>query len=722
MNALKILVLEDSKDDAFLIDRTLRTSGMQLETLLVEDKAGFEKALMDFQPDVILCDHSLPGFGSLQAFDLYKRRQAETRVVVPFILVSGSLPEDVAIQLVRNGAHDYILKDRLKRLPLAIVNALEKCRAENESSQYLRQLVVKEALMREAEALARLGSWQIDLTTGEHTWSDMLYSIYGYETREVRPGHAPFLARVHPDDRPLLNTGMDNLHDWEREGQRDFRIVDNSGHLKYLSCACKVVRDGAGRPLKLVGINLDVTERKQAEIALRQQEQQYRSLFDQNPDPILSLDLNGRLTSVNTALTDLSGFRSDELAGRELVRIFHPDDVPAVDMHFMASRERQSQRYEARLVTATGGIVYLDVTSIPIVVDEKVTGVHMVAKDISDTRKLTNLLDEVYRQSRTGAWELDVAKGKLRWTGITKELHEVDASFEPDVEAAIKFYKEGDSRDKIRNAVDRAIQYGTAWDLELEITTAKGNDRWVKAIGGVEMKNGKCIRLFGTFQDIHDRKLAELGLQEAYCEKSRILESIGDAFFAVDNQWIVTYWNKQAEQLLGRPRESIIGRNLWEMYPEAKSLSFFTQYHRAKEAGVPVHFQEYYPPLSLWLQVNAYPSAAGLSIYFTDVTEQKKREQELRHQNSRLKEIAWLQSHELRAPVARILGLTNLIKGGLLINEGELSTVLKDIENSTVELDSVVRRIVRKTEEESRNGKPVAGVHPPLLCKTFKRG
>lgn len=696
-----MLVLEDSVEDVVLIERNLAKSGMQFNSLVVDDRAGFESALAAFKPDVILSDHLLPGFSLLEAFELYKQHEQKTGLSIPFILVSGMIPEDVAVQLMRDGAHDYILKDRLKRLPLAIANALERCRMENERLQHTRQLMVKEALTREAEALAHLGSWQVDLITGEHTWSDMLYSIYGFGKGEVQPGYDVVFALAHPDDREFLKAGMEDLQHSANAGQLEFRLVDNRGQLKYLSCTVKVVRDSAGRPVRLLGVNLDVTERKKAAMALEKQEQEYRSLFEENADPIISLDMEGRLVNANKALTDLSGFSKEELTGRAFALLFHPDDVSNVYEHFMASRERISRRYEARLVSAAGVVVFVDVTSIPIVVDGEVTGVHLEAKDVSAVRKISNLLDEVYRQSRTGAWELDVGSGKLRWTGITKELHEVDAGFEPDVESAVQFYKEGESRNKIRNAVDQAIQYGIPWDLELEITTAKGNDRWVRAMGGVEIKEGNCVRLFGTFQDIHDRKLAELALQEAYSEKLRILESIGDAFFAVDKNWMVTYWNQRSEALLGMPRERILGKNLWEMFADTRPLTFFTQYRRALQENVAVHFEEYYAALGLWVQVSAYPSPAGLSIYFRDVTEKKKRDEELSEQSRRLGEIAWLQSHELRAPLARILGLTNLIRGGALYSDGELNIVLSKIGDSAAELDGTVRRIVRKTETEA---------------------
>ncbi|HMF71703.1 MAG TPA: PAS domain S-box protein, partial [Flavitalea sp.] len=242
-----------------------------------------------------------------------------------------------------------------------------------------------------------------------------------------------------------------------------------------------------------------------------------------------------------------------------------------------------------------------------------------------------------------------------------------------------------------------AINSGKAWDLELQIITAKGNERWARVMGEAEMKNGRCVRLYGTLQDIHERKKAEETVRESYEEKISILESIGDAFFAVDRKGTVTYWNNIAENVMGMAREKILGKNLWEVYGDAVSLKFHTEYEKAMKGNVAVHFEEFYPPLNLWLEVSIYPSASGLSIYFRDITGQKKTIREITNQNETLMEIAWIQSHEVRAPLARMMGLINLINDRLE-RETELPELLARIQSSAVELDGIIKKIVRKTE------------------------
>lgn len=104
---------------------------------------------------------------------------------------------------------------------------------------------------------------------------------------------------------------------------------------------------------------------------------------------------------------------------------------------------------------------------------------------------------------------------------------------------------------------------------------------------------------------------------------ANILESFTDAFFEVDNDWAVTYWNKEAERLLLMPRARIIGLNLWEVYADAIPLKFYTEYHKAVEHNISVRFEEYFPPQKIWVEVSAFPSGTGLSVYFKDITASK---------------------------------------------------------------------------------------------------
>jgi PAS domain S-box-containing protein len=129
---IRILIVEDSDDDLELIRRELVRADILFKSTVVRQKAEYVQALSEFEPDIIISDHSLPQFNSIEALKISKAHSQNAGISIPFILVTGSISEEFAVKIIKAGADDYILKDRLKRLPSAIWNALEKSKAENE--------------------------------------------------------------------------------------------------------------------------------------------------------------------------------------------------------------------------------------------------------------------------------------------------------------------------------------------------------------------------------------------------------------------------------------------------------------------------------------------------------------------------------------------------------------------------------------------------------------
>ncbi|MEP2239243.1 MAG: PAS domain S-box protein, partial [Maribacter sp.] len=134
--------------------------------------------------------------------------------------------------------------------------------------------------------------------------------------------------------------------------------------------------------------------------------------------------------------------------------------------------------------------------------------------DITVYKKEIELLHKAEEVARIGCWELDLNTGLVNWTKTTKDIHEVDENFKPNLEDGINFYKEGIHRDNITNLVSTAIADLKSFHTELIIITAKGNEIWVAAKGEVEIVNGKAIKIVGTFQDIDERKKIELAHKE----------------------------------------------------------------------------------------------------------------------------------------------------------------------------------------------------------------
>ena len=123
--------------------------------------------------------------------------------------------------------------------------------------------------------------------------------------------------------------------------------------------------------------------------------------------------------------------------------------------------------------------------------------------------RMIEILDKTNEVARIGTWEVIFSTNKVYWSKMVCEIHEVPENYTPELETAINFYKEGESRETIQQVVDRAILTGQPYDVEVELVTAKGATIWTRAIGNAEFVDGKCVGLFGIFQDINERKQSE---------------------------------------------------------------------------------------------------------------------------------------------------------------------------------------------------------------------
>tara|TARA_R110002050_G_scaffold130204_14_gene251838 strand:- start:202 stop:2340 length:2139 start_codon:yes stop_codon:yes gene_type:complete len=168
-----------------------------------------------------------------------------------------------------------------------------------------------------------------------------------------------------------------------------------------------------------------------------------------------------------------------------------------------------------KFISSSGRVQWLKWKVLPLKIDENVFGGLVIfLEDITTHQKEIELHNKTGSVARTGGWEVNLQTNTVYWTKTTREIHEVDEDFEPDLAQGINFYKEGIHREKITKLVGSAIEEGTPWDIELVIITAKGNEVWVRAIGEVEMLDNKVIRIIGTFQDIDVRKKLELAHEE----------------------------------------------------------------------------------------------------------------------------------------------------------------------------------------------------------------
>ena len=375
-----------------------------------------------------------------------------------------------------------------------------------------------------------------------------------------------------------------------------------------------------------------------AEIKRKQKEEEMFLLFESAPEIMAIASPSGYFTKVNPAICKLLGRSEAEIVYVPFETFIHPNDIidTQVEYEETITGERRASNFINRYQTKSGNYRWISWSSSDVFDEEG--NVFAYGRDVTELIELQHLLENASKLAKVGGWEIDVITQKLHWSPMTRVIHEVSDDFIPNLDNSITFYKE-EYRELITEKVKDAFKRGKSFDFEAEVVTAKGNNIWVRSIGNAEFVNGECVRLFGSFQDISERKLAELENQRIFEERNNILESIGDGFYALDANWIITYWNKQAEETLNKKREDVVGKSLWEVYEDAKELKFHSEYHKAMETQIMVSFEEYHPVLGLWFEVSAYPTKEGLSVYFKDVSLKKIAEQKIRETNERFEKV-----------------------------------------------------------------------------------
>ncbi|ABS02435.1 putative PAS/PAC sensor protein [Kineococcus radiotolerans SRS30216 = ATCC BAA-149] len=218
-----------------------------------------------------------------------------------------------------------------------------------------------------------------------------------------------------------------------------------------------------------------------------------------------------------------------------------------------------------------------------------------------------------------GTFDWDLLTGELVWDERLLDLFGYAADdFGRDI-AAFEARLHPDDRSRVGEALQQAIETCGPFEAEYRIVRPDGSTRWVQARGqALPDASGLAVRLLGAAYDTTSARDDDVRV-------ARILESMASAFFFLDRGWRFTYVNAEAEKVLGRRREELLGGNVWALFPDAVGSDFETHYRSVARDGRPATFEAYYPaPLDAWFEVHAWPDPDGVSVYFTDVTERRR--------------------------------------------------------------------------------------------------
>ncbi|MDN4165957.1 PAS domain-containing protein [Cytophagales bacterium LB-30] len=496
-------------------------------------------------------------------------------------------------------------------------------------------------LLDNASYLSRVGGWEVDLVNNIHHWSSITKEIHEVP-KEYVPSMENALAFYHEDYREMVKERVEkaireaNPYDFEAPiitAKNTLRWVRSIGYPEFEEGKC----------VRLWGSIQDIHERKVMELRLKNVSNNIPGvIFQYHAFP----DGSDGLFLVSDGSNEVWGVSPEEcMANAESVwkGIRAGGDSEEMVASIQESAKNLSRwRFRYRYLSPQGSLRYLEGFGNPQRQSDGSIIWDSIVMDITEKHDLELLAQRTSKMARIGSWELSLAHNEAQemyWSPMMREIMEVDADYKPTFSGGLEFYLP-ESRNRVKTATERLIATGEEFDLELLLITAKGKMRWVRYIGQSDRVNNVCQRIFGSFQDIHGQKNAELELKETLNDRNTILESIGDGFIAVDRKFTITYWNQAAEKLLGPKKEEALGKNLWRIYGDAVDSAFYINYHIAITENKAVHFEEFYPTLEKWFEISAYPNPNGLSVYFRDITLRKMAQEQIRLSNERFAKVA----------------------------------------------------------------------------------
>jgi PAS domain S-box-containing protein len=326
---LNLLLVEDSESDADLVVRQLLKSGYDVDAERVQDAEAMRAALARSGWDLIISDYRMPGFDAPGALAVLR----QTGVDIPFLVVSGTIGEDLAVAMMRAGAHDYLMKGNLARLSAAVERELRDARVRAERRAALKALQDREAQLAMAIESTEIGVFDNDPATGKTFYSDLC-------RRHLRlpPGVEPtfqgFLESLHPEDQDRIARAVQRAFLPESGGHyaEEYRTREpEPGGDHWLAAWGRVLYDDDGKPKRFLGVVRDITEEKRAQQQLQFQLQLTACITEQSTDCILLNGRDGTIRFANPETERIFGFAFKDMQGQgahELLHHRYPDGRP----------------------------------------------------------------------------------------------------------------------------------------------------------------------------------------------------------------------------------------------------------------------------------------------------------------------------------------------------------------------------------------------------------
>jgi PAS domain S-box-containing protein len=663
---LRILVLEDVAADVVLISHELRAGGLAFAAKRVETRDDFLRELEQEPPDLILSDHGLPAFDGFSALNIARERCPDT----PFIFVTGSMGEELAIDSLRNGATDYVLKTRMSNLVPAVQRALRLA-----DERMKRKLAEKE--LRDSEERFRLlvsgvkdyAVFMLDLHGNISSWNAGAELVLGHSARSVVGKHFSMFYRPQERDagRPAADlqlaakAGRCEDEGWRlRKGDTPF----------WAHVDIRALRDDAGQLRGYTQVTRDATERMRHQESLRKSEERYRRLIELCPDALLVLH-EGEIVFLNTAAQKLLGAgEPEQLLGKSFLDFVDPDCREGISHGLREMVERGSSPpwgkaganapgaafSEEKLRRLDGTEVVVEMAATRLTFEDQ-PAIQVLLHDATLQKAAAEALRESEaRKAAILETSLDAIvsidhKGVVReWNSAAEKMfgHRREAAVGSRLESLIvpsattQKYLPG-LADYLMNGVGSLI----GRPVEVMARRANGEEFPIElALTQIPSSDPPFFTAF--IRDIADRKEAEEALRRSEARKAAVLETALDAIVSIDSEGRVIEWNPAAERIFGYTRELALGRDMAELVvprattePNRKGLARYLQNGRGRLLG---HRTE-----MMALRANGAEFPVEITItripgepmvytsFIRDITERRRTEEALRKSEERFR-------------------------------------------------------------------------------------
>jgi PAS domain S-box-containing protein len=515
---LRILSIEDDPKDTELIQDLLEIEGIVCEVTRVDTEALLRDLIKPGGVDLILADYSLPSFDGISALKLATKAWPD----VPFIFVSGTLGEEVAIEALKIGATDYVLKTRLSRLVPSVLRALREATQRAERRRAEEALRQSEAYLAEAQRLSHAGSFGWRPSTGEIIWSEETFRIFEYD-RATKPSIEVILQRVHREDAASVKETVERASQDGKDFEHEYRLVMPDGSVKHVHVVAHAERDESGE-LEFVGAVMDTTESKRAEKKLRRSEESLLEAQKLSHTGSWRHDVASGAVIVSPEIYRIHDIKPDDDASNTefFFSRFHPEDRKrVVDLFERAEIEKTEFQVDYRIVLPDGTIKHLHTIGRPIL-NESSDLVEFVgtAMDVTERKRgehATRLLAAVVESSHDAIVSKDLDGIITSWNKAAERLFGYAA--EEAVGQNILLIIPPGRHDEERAIIERLTRGERVEHFET-VRVRKDGSLLDVALTISPMKDaaGRTVGASKLARDITERKRAEEALRQAQAD------------------------------------------------------------------------------------------------------------------------------------------------------------------------------------------------------------